>query len=74
MFVLFVGHAHVTNSVFDNVVKDVIVVHESHLFVLLGNFFEQDSSDGRKVSSRSCRFISFGDYRDAIELYLNGRV
>ena len=50
MFVLFVRHAHVTNSIFDNVVKDVIVVHEGHLFVLLGNLFEQDSSHGREIS------------------------
>lgn len=39
VFVLFVGHAHVTNPVFDDVVKDVIVVHEGHLFVLLWYFF-----------------------------------
>jgi len=49
MFILFVGHAHVTNPVFDDVVKDVLVVHEGHLFVFLGYFFEQDSSDGREV-------------------------
>ena len=49
VLVLFVGHAHVTNPVFDNVVKDVIVVDEGHLFVLLWYFFEQDSGDGREV-------------------------
>ena len=35
--------------------KDVIFVHEGHLFVLLGYFFEQYSSDSREVPG-SCGF------------------
>jgi hypothetical protein len=68
VFVLFVRHAHVANPVFDNIVKDVLVVHEGHLFVLLGYLFEQDSRDGREVTS-SLRAILFVVFR-TIKYYI----
>lgn len=46
----FIGHAQIADSVLDNVVKDIVVVHNSHLTILRWNFFQKDSRYRRKVS------------------------
>jgi len=50
MFVKFIAHAKETNSILDNVMKEVLIVNVSLFAIFLGNFRKQNSSDSWKVS------------------------
>ena len=51
VFVQFIRHAKVTNSLFDNVMEHVLVINNRFISIFGWNFGEQDSRDSWEITS-----------------------